>query len=74
MGGHYPDRPPQASDGKSFEALGSWFMQHFLGEEILVFADESRNLRLVKAERVLNLRSYGNRTSGFILRWQNARR
>ncbi len=39
MGGHYPDRRPQASDGKSFEVLGSWLRQHFLGEEIFVFAD-----------------------------------
>lgn len=40
MPGHYPDKPPTASDGEAFAELCVWLMQKFLGETIHVYADK----------------------------------
>lgn len=38
----YPDKPPEASDGKAFELLGIRLHQRFLNETIEVFPDRRR--------------------------------
>lgn len=47
----YPDKPPSASDGKAFECLVAQLHKQFFDEEIGVFQDAERQLRIGESAR-----------------------